>query len=258
MAAPTTTRLERQPSVRIAVGGILARQPRARNIVLLAFAGRAKSLVSSGSAAFRRGRACRFQPATLAAYLNFDMVGRMQDNKLSVQASGTSQGVGQDHRAGQREGRLQPAACSLIRISRPTSPRSATAECAVAELLHRLARADYHKPSDTADKIDYADLDRIVDFAAAIARRVEDAPEAPVFAKVEPQTQGGARRAQACACSPARSRTTPSDAKGLLLGGCRRWRAGGSRGPAEGRRHHRDRRPDRSRTSTTTRTRSTS
>ena len=25
---------------------------------------------------------------------------------------------------------------------------------------------DYHKPSDTADKIDYEDLDRIVDFAS--------------------------------------------------------------------------------------------
>ena len=29
---------------------------------------------------------------------------------------------------------------------------------------------DYHKPSDSPDKIDYEDLDRIVDFAAAIVR----------------------------------------------------------------------------------------
>ena len=28
---------------------------------------------------------------------------------------------------------------------------------------------DYHKPSDTADKINYEDLDRVADFAAAIA-----------------------------------------------------------------------------------------
>ena len=28
--------------------------------------------------------------------------------------------------------------------------------------------ADYHRPTDTADKIDYDDLDRIVDFAVAI------------------------------------------------------------------------------------------
>ena len=32
----------------------------------------------------------RFPSTQLAAYLNFDMVGRMQDNKLAVQATGTS------------------------------------------------------------------------------------------------------------------------------------------------------------------------
>ena len=37
------------------------------------------------------------------------------------------------------------------------------------ELLHR-RHEDYHRPTDTADKIDYEDLDRIADFAAAIVR----------------------------------------------------------------------------------------
>src|SRR4030095_6285196 len=43
------------------------------------------------------------------------------------------------------------------------------------------AHADYHKPSDTAEKIAFEDLDRIVDFAAAIVRRVEDTADAPQF-----------------------------------------------------------------------------
>jgi S1-C subfamily serine protease len=80
------------------------------------------------------------------------------------------------------------------------------------------AHVDYHKPSDTADKIAYDDLDRIVEFAAAIARKIEDAPEPPVFAKVEPQAQGGASRAGVRVYTG----TVPdyaSDAKGLLLGG---------------------------------------
>src|SRR5207302_10079149 len=51
--------------------------------------------------------------------------------------------------------------------------------------------ADYHKPSDTADKIDYEDLDRVADFAAAIVRRLEDAADAPQFTKVDQQTQPG-------------------------------------------------------------------
>jgi len=80
------------------------------------------------------------------------------------------------------------------------------------------SHADYPKPSDTADKIDYDDLARIVDFATVIARRVVDTPEPLVFAKVEPQTQGGASRTGVRVYTG----TVPdyaSDAKGLLLGG---------------------------------------
>ena len=54
--------------------------------------GRARSSGLIGSTAFVE------QPPVpldqLAAYLNFDMVGRMQDNKLTVQATGTQPGVG--------------------------------------------------------------------------------------------------------------------------------------------------------------------
>jgi C-terminal processing protease CtpA/Prc len=88
------------------------------------------------------------------------------------------------------------------------------------------SHVDYHKPTDTADKIDYEDLDRIVDFAAAIMRRLDALAEAPIFAKVEPQAQGGASRAGVRLTTG----TIPdyaSDAKGLLLGGV----IGG--GPAE-------------------------
>jgi S1-C subfamily serine protease len=88
------------------------------------------------------------------------------------------------------------------------------------------AHADYHKPSDTADKIDYEDLDRIVDFAAAIVRRIEDATDAPAFTKVEQQMQGGGGRAGVRIFTG----TIPdyaTDVKGLLLGGV----VGG--GPAE-------------------------
>ena len=88
------------------------------------------------------------------------------------------------------------------------------------------SHVDYHKPSDTADKIQYEDLDRIVDFAAAILRRLDSLTDAPAFTKVEPQTQGGASRAAVRIFTG----TIPdygSDAKGLLLGGV----VGG--GPAE-------------------------
>ena len=36
------------------------------------------------------------------------------------------------------------------------------------------AHVDYHKPSDTADKINYEDLDRIAELATTIAARLMD------------------------------------------------------------------------------------
>ena len=90
----------------LAVGAALAGKPRRRNVLLAFWSGEELGLL--GSAAFVA------QPPVpidqLAAYLNFDMVGRMQDNKLTVQAVGTSPGVGPDHRAGERARRLRSAA----------------------------------------------------------------------------------------------------------------------------------------------------
>jgi C-terminal processing protease CtpA/Prc len=87
------------------------------------------------------------------------------------------------------------------------------------------AHSDYHKPSDTADKIDYDDLDRIADMAAVIVRRVMDAEQPPQFAKVEQSSQTAGR-----AGIRVFTGTVPdyaSNAKGLLLSGV----IGG--GPAE-------------------------
>jgi C-terminal processing protease CtpA/Prc len=86
--------------------------------------------------------------------------------------------------------------------------------------------ADYHRPSDTADKIDYEDLDRVVAFAASIARRVADADQAPGFVKVEQQMDSGGGRAGVRVFTG----TIPdysTEVKGLLLSGV----IGG--GPAE-------------------------
>jgi C-terminal processing protease CtpA/Prc len=84
---------------------------------------------------------------------------------------------------------------------------------------------DYHKPSDTADKIGYEDLDRVVSFATAITRRLMELDPAPQFVKVEQSTQTASRTGVRIFTG-----TVPDYAatvKGLLLGGV----VGG--GPAE-------------------------
>jgi S1-C subfamily serine protease len=85
--------------------------------------------------------------------------------------------------------------------------------------------SDYHRPGDTADKINYEDLDRVVDFAATIVKRLGDSPEAPQFTKVEQETQTGGRAGVRVFTGTIPDYAT--NVKGLLLGGV----IGG--GPAE-------------------------
>jgi hypothetical protein len=196
----------------LAVAGQLAKQPRRRNVMIAFWSGEELGLL--GSAAFLASPPVK--ASDIAAYLNFDMVGRMQDNKLSVQASGTSKTWDKlVEQANVRAGfnvSLQPDPYQ------PTDVASFNTAGIPCLNFFTGAHTDYHKPSDTAEKIDYEDLERIVEFAAAIARRVGDTVEAPVFAKVEPQVQGGANRAGARVFTG----TVPdyaTEAKGLLLGG---------------------------------------
>jgi Zn-dependent M28 family amino/carboxypeptidase len=204
----------------LAIAATLARQPRKRNVLLGFWSGEELGLI--GSNAFSANPPVALD--TIAAYLNFDMVGRMQDNKLTVQATGSSPAWGKII-----EQANIPAGFDLAVQEDPYQPTDvATFNAASIPSLSFFTgtHADYHKPSDTADKIDYEDLDRVVDFAAAIARRIEDTAEAPAFTKVDTQLQQGAGRAGVRLFTG----TIPdysTEIKGLLLGGV----VGG--GPAE-------------------------
>ena len=55
------------------------------------------------------------------------------------------------------------------------------------------AHEDYHKPSDTADKINYPGMAKVVGFAADCARSVADLDQRPTFQKVA-EEGGGERR----------------------------------------------------------------
>src|SRR5204862_582919 len=118
--------------------------------------------------------------------LNFDMVGRMQDNKLTVQATGTSPVWGrileQTNVAAGFELQLQEDPYQ------PTDVASFNGAGVPSLNFFTGTHVDYHRPSDTADKIDYDDLDRVAEFAAAITRRVAGLAQAPAYTKVEQKT----------------------------------------------------------------------
>ena len=196
----------------LAIAAALARQPRSRNVLIGFWSGEELGLIGSG--AFATSPPVPLD--AIAAYLNFDMVGRMQDNKLTVQAAGSSPAWGRI-----LEQANIGAGFDLAVQDDPYQPTDvATFNAAGIPSLSFFtgAHADYHTPSDTADKIDYEDLDRVVDFAAAIVRRLEEAAAAPAFTKVEQPLQQGAGRAGVRVFTG----TIPdysSEARGLLLGG---------------------------------------
>jgi len=203
----------------LAVGAALAKQPRRRNIVLGFWSGEELGLIGSNAFATK-------PPVPLdavAAYLNFDMVGRMQNNRLVVQALGSSPAWSRIlEQANVRAGfdlQLQPD---------PFQPTDvATFNQAGVPSLNFFtgSHVDYHRPTDTADKIDYEDLDRIVAFAADIAQRVDKLDEPPAFAKFDQPSEGGARAGVRVFTGTIPDYT--AEVKGLLLGGV----IGG--GPAE-------------------------
>lgn len=203
----------------LAVAERLSKQPRTRNVLLAFWSGEELGLI--GSNAYVNKPVLPLD--RLAAYVNFDMVGRMVDNKLSMQATGSSpvwnRLVEQANVAAGFDLQMQPDPFQ------PTDVASFNQVSVPSLNFFTGTHTDYHKPSDTADKINFEDLDRIVDFAAVIVKRLGDAPEAPLFTKVEQSSEQGTRSGVRIFTGTVPDYST--EVKGLLLSGV----IGG--GPAE-------------------------
>jgi len=204
----------------LAVARALAAEPIRRRHLLIGFwSGEEIGLIGS-KAMLDAGLVA---PAQMLAYLNFDMVGRMADNRLAAQATGTSPVW-----ASLLERANVVAGFDLSLQPDPYQPTDVSNfnQAEVPSLNFTTgAHLDYHKPSDTADKIGYEDLDRIAGFAANITARLMALDDAPVFTKVEQSSQNMSRTGIRVFTGTVPDYT--SNAKGLLLSGV----IGG--GPAE-------------------------
>jgi membrane-associated protease RseP (regulator of RpoE activity) len=204
----------------LAIAEALAKQPRKRNLIVGFWSG--EELGRLGSAAFVASPPVAIDQ--IAAYVNFDMVGRVSDNKLTIQATGTSavwpKLIEQANVAAGFDLTLQEDPYQ------PTDVGSFNQAGVACLTFFTGAHVDYHKPSDTADKINYEDLDRVVQLATGITKRLIDNDAAPLFTKVaQPTNTGGGRTGMRIFTGTIPDYAT--DIKGLLLGGV----IGG--GPAE-------------------------
>jgi aminopeptidase YwaD len=159
-----------------------------RSIVFIAFSGEELGLL--GSAYYVKNPLVPLDRTV--AMLNMDMIGRMTGNKLVVSGSGTS-----------------PAWNALLdqvnNTARFTLSRSDSGFGASDQQSFYVAKipvlffftglhADYHKPSDTADKVNVEDQVRIVGMVADCARRIGDMSERPAYQAVQVAQDAGAAR----------------------------------------------------------------
>ncbi len=183
-----------------------------RNVVLAFWSGEELGLL--GSADFVDNPVIPNEQ--IAAYVNLDMVGRIRDNRLTVQAVGSSPDW-----AGLVEAANVPVGFDLGMQTDPYLPTDTSSFNRVdipTVNLFSGSHEDYHRPTDTPDRINFDDLERVARFAALLTRRVANHAEPLEFAKVERSLQQGGSRDTVRAYTG----TIPdyaSEVAGLLLGG---------------------------------------
>ena len=150
-----------------------------RDVLVLAFSGEEEGTL--GSTAFMRAPPPPLAAKDMVAMVNLDMVGRLRDNRLTVLGRGSSDGWPA----------LLEAACSAARIDCAGTGGTADGYGPSDQMAFYVAgipvahfftgsHPDYHKPSDTADKINAAGAGQIAlattSLLEAVAARTERLP----------------------------------------------------------------------------------
>jgi len=148
----------------------LAARPTRRPVVFALFSG--EELGVLGSQHFVAN--APFAIEGVQAMVNFDMVGRLRDDRLIVYGTGT---------AAELPALLDSAngapALRLSKVPDGFGPSDHSAFHARGlPVLHLFTdlHDDYHRASDDVERIDFAGLERVVDYAERVVRRLADGP----------------------------------------------------------------------------------
>lgn len=147
-----------------------------RRIVFIAFTGEERGLLGSKQYC----RAPRFSLDQTVAMINLDMVGRLQDNELTVYGVGTATEF--PSLVEELNEQLQ---FSLIQHTTGYGPSDHQSfyQAGVPVLffftgVHR----DYHRPSDDFEKINFGGMTRITDMVEAVTARLATSESRPAYA----------------------------------------------------------------------------
>jgi hypothetical protein len=165
-----------------------AKQPkRKRGILFLTFAGEEEGLL--GSEYWAEHPVLPLQNAV--AMLNMDMIGRVRNGKVYI--GGTATGTN-----------LRPLVEHLVstepalHIDFSTGPEADSSDHTsfISKGVPSLfffsgLHSDYHKPSDTWDKIDAPDAAKVLQLVAEVTDELREEPGRPTFVKPAPSPHGG-------------------------------------------------------------------
>jgi len=160
-----------------------------RSVLFAAFSGEERGLLGSGH--YTANPAVPL--ADTVAMVNLDMVGRLAGDKVIVHGTGTGTG-------------LEPLVDRLVAAHGLEAAKEpggfgpsdhASFYAKKIPVLHVFtgSHGDYHRPTDTAEKINYDGLARLADLVTAVVRELATAPERPAYVEVaSPQFARGGDR----------------------------------------------------------------
>lgn len=158
-----------------------------RGVIFAAWSGEEMGLM--GSASFAKNPS--IPHTNIVAYLNFDMIGRLRENKLILQGVGSSSIWKK-----LIEKRNVVAGFNLTLQSDPYLPTDTTSfypKGIPVLAFFTGSHEEYHRPADRPDTLNYEGLERVTKFAHLIARDLVLNPERPDYLQVARQDKGGNR-----------------------------------------------------------------
>ncbi len=156
-----------------------------RSVVFLAFSAEESGLI--GSKAWVNNSSMPL--ADSVAMLNMDMIGRLKENKLTVGGVGTSPEFRK-----LVESLNSSSVGFTLQLNEdgfgPSDHSSFYAKQIPVLFFFTGSHEDYHKPSDTAEKINYDGQVKVVSFVAEIVRAIDRADARPAYAVARSQAGG--------------------------------------------------------------------
>ncbi len=150
-----------------------------RRLLFIAFTGEERGLLGSK----RYVRDPRFPLESTVAMVNMDMVGRLRDNELTVYGTGTADGL--ESLVDQVN---EEVGFDLYKVATGYGPSDHQSfyEAGIPVLFFFTGlHADYHRPSDKFEKIDFGGINRITDMVCGATMRLATRTDPPAYAETD-------------------------------------------------------------------------